>query len=111
MDKIEKQTFTIEELGLYTLSPSQREILPYIIKGYSNNQIAKILYKSSSTIKQTIINILRKTNTKNRIQLAYIIGCVQDKDSLFENTNYIKPKSILELQLRHNLQDMVDELL
>lgn len=107
--KIEKITLTIEELSLYTLSPAQREILALIIKGYDNEQIAKIINKAASTVKAHISAILRKTNLKNRTELAYIVGCMQDKDKYFENIDYIKPKSILELQLHRNLQGTEDE--
>lgn len=60
-----------------SLTEREKEIANLIIKGYSNSEIAKILYVSKSTVKVHVSNILQKTNAKNRVNLAYILGCVE----------------------------------
>jgi len=54
-----------------------KEIAKYIIKGYSNSEIAKMLFVSKSTVKVHVSNILQKTKAKNRVNLAYILGSIE----------------------------------
>lgn len=53
----------------YSLSERETEIVKYIIKFQSNNEIAKNLYISIPTVKFHIKNIYAKLNVKNRREL------------------------------------------
>ena len=61
----------------YSLTNREIEIAKYIIKGYSNSEIAKMLFVSKSTVKVHVSNILQKTKAKNRVNLAYILGSME----------------------------------
>jgi DNA-binding NarL/FixJ family response regulator len=61
----------------YSLTNREIEIAQYIIKGYSNSEIAKMLFVSKSTVKVHVSNILQKTKAKNRVNLAYILGSIE----------------------------------
>lgn len=61
----------------YNLTNREIEIAKYIIKGYSNSEIAKMLFVSKSTVKVHVSNILQKTKAKNRVNLAYILGSIE----------------------------------
>jgi DNA-binding NarL/FixJ family response regulator len=61
----------------YSLTNREIEIAKYIIKGYSNSEIAKMLFVSKSTVKVHVSNILQKTKAKNRVNLAYILGSIE----------------------------------
>ena len=61
----------------YSLTDREKEIAKYIIKGYSNSEIAKMLFVSKSTVKVHVSNILQKTKAKNRVNLAYILGSME----------------------------------
>lgn len=52
------------------LTNRQKEVLKYMIKGYSNPQIAKELSISISTVKAHVSAILEKFNVKSRIEAA-----------------------------------------
>lgn len=51
------------------LSPREREVIPHILKGESNKDIAETLCISESTVKKHINNIFRKTGIKSRWEL------------------------------------------
>ena len=56
-----------EELDLYnSLSVREKEILPYVLKGYSNQELADEFYISISTAKKHVYSILRKFNLNSR---------------------------------------------
>ena len=57
---------------LSKLTEREKEILNYIIKGFTNKQIGETLHLSSHTIKIYVENILYKFNVKNRLQAAII---------------------------------------
>ena len=59
------------------LSKRQIEILRWIAKGKSNQQIAETLYLSPFTVKNHVQNILKKMGVKNRIQAASLIHTVK----------------------------------
>ena len=52
------------------LTNRQTEVLKYLIKGYSNPQIAEELSISLSTVKAHVSAILEKFNVKTRIEVA-----------------------------------------
>lgn len=58
---------TIENLGLGT---RELDIIGYVVDGLSNLEIAKKLSYSEGTVKNMVTNILSKTGTKDRTQLA-----------------------------------------
>jgi DNA-binding CsgD family transcriptional regulator len=62
--------FTINETELQKLKLSSREyeILQLLSKGYSNSQIAEVLFLSVSTIKTHTSNLYFKLEVKNRMQ-------------------------------------------
>jgi DNA-binding NarL/FixJ family response regulator len=48
----------------------EKYIIELIREGKANKEIADIIHKSELSVKQTIHNLLRKHNCKNRVQLA-----------------------------------------
>ena len=54
----------------YHITRREREIIEYLLKGYSNLQIAKALYISATTVKNHIYHIYRKVDVANRMQLV-----------------------------------------
>lgn len=76
---IKTYKLTKEQAVLYTLSPALKQIIALIVQGYSNNEIGAILHITAYTVKAHIAKILKKTKIKNRTQLAYLVGCLEDK--------------------------------
>lgn len=54
------------------LTAREHEVLEYVVKGYSNKEIAAKLVIELRTVKQHVHNILAKLNLKNRIQTVRI---------------------------------------
>ncbi|MCY1138908.1 LuxR C-terminal-related transcriptional regulator [Actinoplanes sp. Pm04-4] len=52
------------------LTAREREVLAHLMAGGTNAEIAKTLVLSEKTISVHISNMLRKTGTTNRVQLA-----------------------------------------
>lgn len=52
------------------ITPSEFEVLEWIIKGKSNPQIAAIMNKSRLTVKNQVNALLKKLNTCNRTGIA-----------------------------------------
>ncbi len=52
------------------LTEREIEVLKYLIHGYTNRQIAEILYITPFTVKAHVSSILHKTGVKNRLDLA-----------------------------------------
>jgi DNA-binding NarL/FixJ family response regulator len=61
------------------LTPREREIVSWLIKGSSNREIAEALYLSEKTVKNNISNILSRLNLRDRTQLAIL--ALQNQDS------------------------------
>jgi len=59
------------ELG-YDLTEREREVLNWIVKGYTNRQIAHALYISYSTVKNHVSKVLSKLEVSNRVEAATI---------------------------------------
>lgn len=53
----------------YGLTPRETELISYLIKGISTKEIAKSMFISPGTAKNHILNLLKKTNTHNRVEL------------------------------------------
>lgn len=56
------------------LTSREEDILNYLIQGYTNKEIAKILYISTHTAKAHVAAIMRKLSAKNRTEIAYLVG-------------------------------------
>ncbi len=66
------------------LTPRELEILYLIANGYSNAEIAAVLFLSPHTIKVLVTAILRKLNSRNRAQAVFIAtygGLLKNKTS------------------------------
>ena len=52
------------------LTPREREVLSHVVAGETYAQIAASLYISEKTVSVHVSNLLRKTGTASRIELA-----------------------------------------
>lgn len=52
------------------LTLREREIIPLIVEGYSNPEIAQTLHLSTYTVQQYVKYILEKLYLHNRVQIA-----------------------------------------
>jgi DNA-binding NarL/FixJ family response regulator len=52
------------------LTKREKEILMYVIKGFTNREIARSLYISENTVKNHLRNIMEKLQMNNRVQAA-----------------------------------------
>jgi transcriptional regulator EpsA len=59
------------------LSAREIEVLHWVAKGKSNQQIAEKLFLSPFTVKNHIQNILKKLGAKNRVEAASLLGSVK----------------------------------
>lgn len=57
---------------LELLTDRELEILYLIANGFSNSEIASILFLSPHTIKVVVTGILRKLGARNRAQAVYV---------------------------------------
>ncbi len=57
----------------YNLSEREREVVIFVLKGFSNKKIADILFISLSTVKSHVHNVFKKTNTETRYELIHLI--------------------------------------
>lgn len=48
----------------------ENQVVNYVLKGFSNKQIALVLNLSENTVKEYLGNIFRKTGVNNRTALA-----------------------------------------
>ncbi|RYG85824.1 MAG: response regulator transcription factor, partial [Alphaproteobacteria bacterium] len=55
-----------------TLTPREADILPLLVKGYSNKEIARSLGISEKTIKYHLTHLLKKLGVRNRVEAALI---------------------------------------
>jgi DNA-binding NarL/FixJ family response regulator len=56
------------------LTPRELDVLPLVVEGLSNQEIAGQLHLGVTTVKTHIANLMDKTGTENRVQLA-VYGC------------------------------------
>jgi DNA-binding NarL/FixJ family response regulator len=52
------------------LTPRERSVLRYLLSGLRNREISSILHTSLRNIEKYVTKLLRKTNTKNRVDLV-----------------------------------------
>ena len=52
------------------LTAREREILGHVVAGRTYGEIARALFVSEKTVSSHISNLLRKTHTANRLELA-----------------------------------------
>ena len=56
------------------LTAREQQIAILVAQGLSNKEIAQQLCLSQFTVRNEVINILRKLDLKNRIQVAFWLG-------------------------------------
>jgi DNA-binding CsgD family transcriptional regulator len=61
----------------FVLSAREIEVLQWVAKGKSNQQIAEKLFLSPFTVKNHIQNILKRLGAKNRVEAASLLGSVK----------------------------------
>jgi DNA-binding CsgD family transcriptional regulator len=61
-------------LSLPTLTAREREVLAYVVAGRTYGEIARELVISEKTVSAHISNLLRKTGTSSRVELAQLAG-------------------------------------
>ena len=62
----------------YGITSREREIIEYLLEGYSNAKIADALFISAPTVKNHIYHIFKKTGVVNRMQLAHTLVGYRD---------------------------------
>jgi len=61
----------------FALSAREIEVLQWVARGKSNQQIAEKLFLSPFTVKNHIQNILKRMGAKNRVEAASLLGSVK----------------------------------
>jgi DNA-binding CsgD family transcriptional regulator len=71
--------FALQDSGesQFVLSAREIEVLQWVAKGKSNQQIADLLYLSPFTVKNHIQNILKRMGAKNRVEAVSLLGSVK----------------------------------
>ena len=62
----------LDQVLLSSLTPREREILAHIVAGRTYAEIARALVVSEKTVSVHVSNMLRKTGTVNRVELAQL---------------------------------------
>ncbi|GAA5145747.1 response regulator transcription factor [Pseudonocardia eucalypti] len=57
-----------------TLTERERDVLALLASGYSNAEIGQRLYIGVTTVKTHVANLMAKTQSRNRVQLALAAG-------------------------------------
>lgn len=57
----------------YSISPREKEIIEWLLQGFSNSEIARNFCISEKTVKNHVWSIYRKLGIKNRMQLFHIM--------------------------------------
>lgn len=66
---------------LPALTPREREVLAYVVAGRTYGEIARELVISEKTVSAHISNVLHKTGTSSRVELAQLVGrLAQNRD-------------------------------
>ena len=60
----------IEKTGWMILSPTERDIVTHIARGFTDEEIAKQLKLCAGTVKNYVSAIKRRTKLKNRVQIV-----------------------------------------
>jgi DNA-binding NarL/FixJ family response regulator len=56
------------------LSPRERQLVPLIVEGYTNKEIASLLTLTSKTVSNYLANLYRKLHLSRRVQVAALYG-------------------------------------
>ncbi len=64
------------------LTEKESEVLKYLVKGYTNKQIADAMFVSIHIVKAHLINIFRKLEAQNRTHAVYLAGILKSKNEL-----------------------------
>jgi DNA-binding NarL/FixJ family response regulator len=59
------------------LTPRERDLLGYLVQGLTYAEIAATLVISEKTVSSHVSNLLRKTGTSSRIELACLVTRLQ----------------------------------
>ena len=70
-------TVSVDEPHLQALTPRERELLGYLVQGLTYAEIAATLVISEKTVSSHVSNLLRKTGTSSRIELARLVTRLQ----------------------------------
>jgi DNA-binding CsgD family transcriptional regulator len=68
---------TVAPLALPGLTAREREILSYLVAGSTYAEIANTLVISEKTVSSHVSNLLRKTHTSSRVELAQLAHRVE----------------------------------
>jgi DNA-binding CsgD family transcriptional regulator len=60
------------------LTPRERDVLAHVVAGRTYGEIARALVISEKTVSVHISNMLRKTQTSNRVELAALVDRLSD---------------------------------
>lgn len=82
---IQRLTEDIHAKHLEALSPRERQVAGWIVRGYTDRQIAATLGVSPATIKVHVRNILHKFDVRNREELRRAFSH-QDLEALLRET-------------------------
>ena len=63
----------------FGLTRRESEVLNYAVKGFSNDEIAKMLNVSVSTVKKHFNSLYKKMHVNNRVQLLQSVPLSTDK--------------------------------
>lgn len=58
------------QLRRWSLTPAEREIALFLLKGYGHKEIAVLLERSERTVRQHAVAVYRKSNLSGRAELA-----------------------------------------
>jgi len=61
---------SLKKEALDELTPREREVMGYILRGYTNRQVAESLYISIRTVEGHRASIFGKLGLKNRVELV-----------------------------------------
>ena len=67
-------TVAFDDTRLAHLTPREREILALLIRGLTYRDIAVALVISEKTVSSHVSNLLRKTDTSNRVELTRLLS-------------------------------------
>ena len=70
-------TVSVDEPHLQALTPRERELLGYLVQGLTYAEIAATLVISEKTVSSHVSNLLRKTGTSSRVELARLVTRLQ----------------------------------
>ena len=70
-------TVSLDDSRLAHLTPREQEILAQLVRGLTYRDIATALVISEKTVSSHVSNLLRKTNTSNRVELTRLLSRTQ----------------------------------